>query len=188
MLVGPAGASDDSFLYGNGFGGKSPTTGTDWILCNNLWNVGYTNTTDVVAGGGTIQTGAWKWIDVSQFNGGQAPINFTVAAGNLTQTFQIGGREDGLSIDKFVFGTTGTSFSVSNLDTGTESAPPMLSLPPDIVAGNLVQFNDNGNWTWYSDERSIVDKAGEKIIVGSDGNGAGMGGTTRDGATGSSWL
>ena len=185
MLAGPAGASDDSFLYGNGFGVKSPTNTGDWILCNNLANAGYNIPTDVVAGAGTVSSGAWKWIDVSQFNGGQAPISFTVTAGNLTQTFQIGGREDGLNLDKFVFGTAGTSFTVSNLDNGTESPapePPLLQLPPDIVAGNLIQFNDNGNWTWYCDERSIVDKAGGKIIVGSDGNGSGMGGSARNGA------
>jgi len=183
VLVGPATASDDSFLYGNGFGAKSPTSTSDWIVCNNLWDVGYANATDVVAGGGTVQSG-WKWIDVSQFNGGQAPINFTVTADNLTQTFQIGGREDGLDIDKFVFGTTGTSFTVSNLDNGTEGsspAPLALQLPPDIVAGNLIQFNDNGNWTWYSDERSVVDKTRGRIIVGSDGNPAGVGGSSRSG-------
>jgi hypothetical protein len=58
----------------------------------------------------------------------------------------------------------------------------VLQLPPDIVAGNLVQFNDNGNWTWYSDERSVVDTANVKILVGSDANGAGMGGSSRNGA------
>ena len=66
------------------------------------------------------------------------------------------------------------------------ASPPVASaavqVPPDIVAGNLVQFNDNGNWTWYSDERSIVDTTNGKIIVGSDGNGAGMGGSARNGA------
>jgi hypothetical protein len=63
---------------------------------------------------------------------------------------------------------------------GTASAA--VQLPPDIVAGNLIQFNDNGNWTWYSDERSVVDTANGRIIVGSDGNGAGMGGSARNGA------
>src|SRR5208282_3051227 len=125
MLVGPGGANDDSFFYGHGFGVKSPTTGTDWILCNNLSTVGFTNASDIVTGGGTVtQNNVWKWVDISQFNGGAAPINFTVTAGNLAQTFQIGGREDGFDMDKFVFGTTGTSFTVSNLDTGTLPAPP----------------------------------------------------------------
>ena len=28
---------------------------------------------------------------------------------------------------------------------------------PDYVAGKLIVFNDNGAWSWYSDERAIVD-------------------------------
>jgi uncharacterized repeat protein (TIGR03803 family) len=124
VRVGPVAGGDDSFLYANGFGVKSLTTGTDWILCNNLGNVGFVNSGDIVTGGGSAGSGVWKWIDVSQFNGGQAPINFTVPSGNLTQPFQIGGREDGFDIDKFAFGTTGTSFAVSNLDNGTIPPPP----------------------------------------------------------------
>lgn len=129
VRIGPGGANDDSFLYGNGFGVKSPTSDADWILCNNLWNVGFTNPTDIVTGAGTVQTtNVWKWINVSEFNGGEAPVTFTVMGGALTQTFQIGGRENGLDLDKFAFGTAGTSFTVSNLDTGT--LPP---LPPPLT-------------------------------------------------------
>jgi hypothetical protein len=126
----------------------------------------------------------WKWIDISQFNGGQAPINFTVPAGNLTQTFQIGGREDGLDLDKFAFGTTGTSFTVADLDAGGPGTPPgsaVLPAPPDIVSGNLMQFNDNGAWTWYCDERSVVDATRGNLIIGSDASKAGVGGTPREG-------
>ena len=52
----------------------------------------------------------------------------------------------------------------------------------DLVGGNLIQFNDNGAWTWYSDERAIVDSAGGKLVVGVDANGAGLGGSPRNGA------
>jgi BNR repeat-containing family member len=182
VRVGPNTFNDDSLFYANGFGTKSPTTSSDWILVNNLGSAGFDVSTDVVTGGGTLGSGVWKWINLSQFTG---QTGFTVSAGNLTQTFQIGAREDGLDLDKFVFGTAGYTFTVAELDAGgpgTPPASPVLRLPPDIVAGNLIQFNDNGNWTWYSDERSIVDKAGGKIVVGSDGNGAGMGGSARNGA------
>jgi hypothetical protein len=27
----------------------------------------------------------------------------------------------------------------------------------DIVEGNLIQFNDNGFWCWYQDERAVID-------------------------------
>jgi hypothetical protein len=38
-------------------------------------------------------------------------------------------------------------------------------LPANYVAGSLVELNDNGAWSWFMDERVIVDKG--KLIVGS---------------------
>jgi hypothetical protein len=183
VRVGPNTFNDDSMFYANGFGTKLPASSTDWVLVNGLGSAGFDADTDVVTGGGSLGSGVWKWVNLSEFAPGPT---FTVSAGGLTQTFQIGAREDGLDMDKFVFGTAGYTFTVADLDSGGSGTPPAgqpaLQLPPDVVAGNLIQFNDNGNWTWYSDERSIVDKAGGKIIVGSDANGAGMGGSARDGA------
>lgn len=187
IRIGPAAASDDSLFYPNGFGAKSVTASTDWIFCNNLWNVGFTNAGDIVTGTGLIEGGVWKWINLSKFAPGPT---FAVTNGNLTQIFQMGGREDGLDIDKFLFGTSSNTFTVAELDAGGPGTPPagVTNPPPvslasaDLVAGNLIQFNDNGNWTWYCDERAIVDQLGGKIIVGSDGNGAGMGGSARNGA------
>jgi len=121
VLVGPGAYSSDSLFYGNGFGTKNPTNNSDWILVNGLAGAGFSNSTDVVTGGGTLGAGMWKWINLSQFSG---QPGFTVSAGNLTQTFQIGGREAGLNIDKFVFGATGYTFTVSNLDNGTDGTPP----------------------------------------------------------------
>ena len=54
---------------------------------NGLGAVGFTNSTDVVTGGGTLGSGTWKWINLSQFT---SQTGFTVSAGNLPQTFQIG--------------------------------------------------------------------------------------------------
>jgi glucuronoarabinoxylan endo-1,4-beta-xylanase len=89
-----------------------------------LGAAGFNNSTDVVTGGGTLGSGIWKWINLSQFTG---QGGFTVNAGNLAQTFQIGARENGLDMDKFVFGTAGYTFTVANLDNGTDGTPP---LPP----------------------------------------------------------
>lgn len=180
VRIGTGWASDDSFLYGNGFGIKTPSNATDWILCNNLWNVGFTNPTDIVTGAGTVQTtNTWKWINASEFNGGEAPITFTVTEGNLTQTFQIGGREDGLDIDKFVFGTAQDAFTVQQLDFGS-NMPPVIE-QRDLVVGNLIQFNDNGAWCWFQDERAVVDTQRGKIIVGSVASDNGRGGGPREG-------
>ena len=138
VRVGPAGGSDDSYFYANGFGVKTVSTGTgsdgEWILANNLNTVGDTSANTIVTGSGSVTANSiWKWIDMSRFNGGESPIFFTVTAGNLTQTFQIGGRENGLDIDKFVFGPTGYYFTVSNLNNGQPGstiAPPDPYTPP----------------------------------------------------------
>jgi glucuronoarabinoxylan endo-1,4-beta-xylanase len=123
VRVGPDTFNDDSLFYAAGFGTKSPVNNADWILVNGLGRAGFSNGTDVVTGGGTLGSGMWKWINLSEFTG---QAGFTVNEGNLTQTFQIGAREDGLDIDKFVFGTANDTFTVSNLDTGTDGMPPPL--------------------------------------------------------------
>lgn len=51
----------------------------------------------------------------------------------------------------------------------------------DLVKGNLIQFNDNGAWCWYQDERAVVDVSAGKLLLGSDGSGTGVGGSPRSG-------
>jgi hypothetical protein len=51
----------------------------------------------------------------------------------------------------------------------------------DLVKGNLIQFNDNGAWCWYQDERAVIDMTGGKLILGSDASGSGVGGSARNG-------
>jgi len=43
--------------------------------------------------------------------------------------------------------------------------PVAADLPTNYVAGKLIQLNDNGAWSWFMDERAIVDDG--KLIVGS---------------------
>ena len=47
------------------------------------------------------------------------------------------------------------------------------------VDGNLVRFNDNGAWSWFEDERAIIDNG--KVIVSSIANGSGVNGAARAG-------
>jgi hypothetical protein len=51
----------------------------------------------------------------------------------------------------------------------------------DIVNGNLIQFNDNGAWCWYQDERAVIDTTGRKLIVGSIASDSGCGNSPRFG-------
>jgi hypothetical protein len=118
VWVGAGTANDDSFYYGKGFGSmNSLADNNEWVTCNNLGGVGYAVQTDVVGIAGTVGFGQWKWLNLSNYNGGEGPVNFTVVDGALTQTFQIGGRENGLQLDKFVFGSTGQSFTVKELES-----------------------------------------------------------------------
>ncbi|TDN35978.1 T9SS type A sorting domain-containing protein [Hymenobacter sp. UV11] len=133
MRVGAGGASDDSYFYATGFGTKDPTVTTNWVTANGLNNVGYVAGNSLaVDGAGGSGTGVWKWVDMSKFIvNGSAATTFTVPAGALTQTFQIGAREDGLDFDKFVFGQTGLYFTVGQLDAGTQgtTAAPVAFVP-----------------------------------------------------------
>ncbi|GAB2713133.1 hypothetical protein GCM10011495_35230 [Hymenobacter frigidus] len=123
IRVGAATANDDSFFAGRGFGAKGVATGTDWVNLNGLSSVGYTTGNLAVDGGGAAASGVWKWVNLSKFTAnGTVPITYTVGAGSLTQTFQIGAREDGLDFDKFVFGQTGLFFTAANLDAGTQGS------------------------------------------------------------------
>ncbi len=116
VYVGSDGYNDDSFFTAKTFGIKSSTTDTDWDMINGLAGGGFTAGQDIVTssggGGGTL---VWKWFKWDTL--------FTVSEGGLTQTFQIGGREDGLYIDKLVFGPSDTALTVGNLDSGTLPVP-----------------------------------------------------------------
>jgi hypothetical protein len=178
LRLGPDTFNDDSLFFGNTLGTRSPTTAGDWFLVNSIG--GFASSTDVVTGGGTSTSGVWRWINLSQKMG---QGGFVVTAGDLQQTLEIGAREDGLDIDTLVFGTAGYTFTVAELDAGGPGTPPpsvALALPPDTVAGNLIQFNDNGAWCWYQDERAVVDQVAGRIITGSVASGAGTGGSSRD--------
>jgi hypothetical protein len=41
------------------------------------------------------------------------------------------------------------------------------TLPAGFTRSPVTVFNDNGGWTWYNDERVVVDTAGGKIVVSS---------------------
>lgn len=139
LKVGTANYNDDSYFYANGFGVKNAASDADWILANGLAAAGFTEPTDVVSGTGGAPNNVWKWVNFADFDGGESPITFTVEAGSLNQTFQIGGREDGLLIDKLAFARSDYYYTVSNLDNGEpgSSEPPASFVPegPPIADG-----------------------------------------------------
>lgn len=118
--VGSGLAVDDSFFYGNGFGDKNISSANDWVRVNNIHSIGYIGAGEVVEGGGGAGTEVWKWINLSQYLGDEAPFDFDVESGALSQVFQIGTREDGLDIDKIAFCRSGVFFTVENLENVEE--------------------------------------------------------------------
>jgi len=115
LYVGPDAWDDDSFFYARTFGVKSPITDSDWNMINGLASAGFTAPQEEVTTGGGAGIEVWKWVKWGTF--------FTVSESGLTQTFQVGGREDGLYLDKFVFGPADTTLTVENLDNGTLPEP-----------------------------------------------------------------
>ena len=128
--VGPNTFDDDSYFYGNGFGVKSPTEPDDWQTMNQLAGVGYVAAQELVEGAGTAQEGVWKWLNFSLFTQGEPALTFTVDSTALTQTFQIGAREDGLEIDKLAFGESGYFYTVTNLENGEAGSQGSTGLQP----------------------------------------------------------
>lgn len=138
IMVGKNTFDDDSYFYANGFGTKNPANNADWIRANGLAILGYTSSLDLVGGAGIAANGVWKWINLSMYYGDATPISFHVEQGSLTQTFQIGGRETGLYIDKLVFGRSGLYFTVYNLnrgEPGSELPPGETPLGPPMAEG-----------------------------------------------------
>ena len=137
LRVGAESFNDDSFYYGNGFGEKSPMADEEWIRVNNIANAGYAVESDIVEGAGGAGTQTWKWINLTEFMGDEVPATFEVTEGNLTQVLQIGGRENGLDIDKIAFARSDYFYTVNELENGIAGAPDRDRGPgtPPIAAG-----------------------------------------------------
>ena len=65
----------------------------------------------------------------------------------------------------------------------TVAVPTTRCGAPDRVAGSgqVILFNDNGAWSWFEDERAVIDPATGTLLVSSVANAAGFGGAARDG-------
>ncbi|HYP98106.1 MAG TPA: hypothetical protein VER96_05500 [Polyangiaceae bacterium] len=56
--------------------------------------------------------------------------------------------------------------------SGVCAAPTVTLTGADAVAGGkLIEFNDNGGWCWYQDERVVVDTKANKLVIGSEASG-----------------
>lgn len=148
VYVGPAGFDDDSFFYADSFGTKDPALAEDWINANQLNAAGYVDADDYVSGLGAEGGQIWKWVNLSENSFNEVPSDsFYVTPEELTVTFEIGARENGLQIDKFAFGKSGLFYTVGNLENGEPGATEMdgvdIELPEEVLAHDLDKFLGN---------------------------------------------
>jgi endo-1,4-beta-xylanase len=152
--------STGSFFYGNGFGLKNDTSGSDWIAVDGLATIaGFSDPATFVDGPGTLGTGVWKWVNLTR-NAYQGTKGnpFIVAVDNLSVSFQIGGGHPGLDIDKFAFGKSSLHFTVGNLDKSgvgvTDTAivykGPPLAEGQQKFLGCAYDLPDNGFATYWT--------------------------------------
>jgi endo-1,4-beta-xylanase len=126
VRVGANGFNDDSFFYGNGFGARNDTAASDWTTVNGIATGGFADSAAIVSSPGSLGTGVWKWVNLKNAYQSTPGQPFRVNIDSLDQTFQIGGRENGLDIDKLAFGKTWLNFTVRDLDSvhaGTPVSP-----------------------------------------------------------------
>ena len=148
LYVGPNSANDDSFFYADSFGVKNPALADDWIAANQLGAAGYADPDDMVTGLGSEGSQVWKWVNLSENSFNDVPSDsFYVSEDELTLTFEIGARENGLRIDKLAFGRSDVFFTVANLDNGepgsTERETIVVELPDEPLAAGLDKFVGN---------------------------------------------
>ncbi len=123
VWVGPDTFGDDSLFYAKDFGTPATTDDDAWIDVNNLAStVGYSSGFVLAAGNAAELT--WKWVKLSSYNDSEPGENFLVEAEALTQSFEIGAREDGLRIDKMAFGFAGENYTVTEFESGVADGPP----------------------------------------------------------------
>lgn len=115
IYVGPGGFSDDSLIAATSFGDIPVGSTTGWSMANGLASAGFAGAETIILATGNEGTETWKWIRLS----GYASVGvLTVPAGQLTQTYRLSSREDGLRIDKLAFGPLRVTFTVGQIENG----------------------------------------------------------------------
>ncbi|MCA8966283.1 MAG: BNR-4 repeat-containing protein [Planctomycetes bacterium] len=67
-------------------------------------------------------------------------------------------------------------------------SPMAAVFAQDEVHGHLLNLHDNGAWSWFEDERAIVDPLRGRLLVASCADSSGVGGTARGGDIDVAWL
>lgn len=167
IVLGACGS--DSAGTGTTSDGGTPTAGS---------TTGTSTTSPTTTGPGTTGTTGGMGTAAASTTGGPSTtggvVTTTATAGSssttgsttVTSTTSAGTTE----------GTGGSSTTGSSTTDGGTTGPMTCpytppedpaTFPDGWTAGELTTFNENGGWTWYNDERVVVDAEAGKIIVSS---------------------
>jgi len=119
--------------------------------------------------GGSVAGGAQGSGGAS--NGGASASTGGKATGGMSSAVAGGGSGNGgAGAGGTTPGATGgvSAGGASSTGTGGSTACVVPSGPPTSTP---IQFNDNGGWCWYQDERAVVDTKGNKLLIGSVASG-----------------
>jgi hypothetical protein len=164
--TGSAGTTGHGGTYGTaGTTGSAGTTGTAGTTGGSAGTTGSAGTSGGTAGtsGGTAGTTG----DTAGTSGGTAGTS----GGTAGTTGSAGrGGTTGSAGTTGTAGRGGASGTVGTGGAGGQLACPSPSTSP-VPASSVIQFNDNGGWCWYQDERAVVDTTGNKLVIGTTASG-----------------
>ncbi|MEO5714862.1 MAG: LamG-like jellyroll fold domain-containing protein [Luteolibacter sp.] len=88
----------------------------------------------------------------------------TIASGLTTPAYSDFAATNGTT---YFYVLTATNSAGTGLASTAVEATPVPVYPQDFVHGNLIQFNNNGGWCWFQDERAIIDFTTGNLLVSS---------------------
>ena len=157
-------ASHDGSGGTSGSGGATSTGGsssTGGSTSSGGSSGGTTGSGGATASGGTTGSGGATASGGTTGSGGATASGGTTGSGGKAGSSGSGGSvANGGSA-----GSTSTGRGGVTGGGGSMACPALPTAP--IAAGSIVQFNDNGAWCWYQDERVVVDTKANKLVVGS---------------------
>ncbi|HYQ42506.1 MAG TPA: hypothetical protein VER11_11060 [Polyangiaceae bacterium] len=107
---------------------------------------------------------------------GSSPVGPSSTAGSSGTTSVAGASSGGASAGGASAGSVGSAGTVATAGASTVGtagagggAPVACpTLPTAAIASkDIIQFNDDGGWCWYQDERVVVDSKAKKAVIGS---------------------
>jgi hypothetical protein len=127
---------------------------------NDLGTIDYEffDVTDAIVGTYNVQAqaSASGWQFVENLQAAPVPLNSTRLRISIGAQLNSGG------------GGSARNVAFDAIQASLQPAPAPEAAR-DYVHGNLIQFDSDGNWTWYTDERAIVDPNNGRVLVNSVG-------------------